>query len=107
MTRRFDLQRALRISSPTAVDRVVSSIFAPPVVASCFAEIVTLGPSKQPAAIGESGMSHLGRCGTDAHFRSCAAFPAQLPPCEDRKSTRLNSSHITISYAVFCLKKKK
>src|SRR5437773_12544040 len=33
-------------------------------------------------------------------------------PCEilraarDRKSTRLNSSHITISYAVFCLKKK-
>src|SRR5437667_9142673 len=27
--------------------------------------------------------------------------------CKDRKSTRLNSSHITISYAVFCLKKKK
>src|SRR5437773_12535399 len=26
---------------------------------------------------------------------------------EDRKSTRLNSSHITISYAVFCLTKKK
>jgi len=25
----------------------------------------------------------------------------------DRKSTRLNSSHITISYAVFCLKKKR
>src|SRR5699024_11358011 len=34
-----------------------------------------------------------------------------LPPCihfkEDRKSTRLNSSHVSISYAVFCLKKKK
>src|SRR5437773_6019126 len=30
--------------------------------------------------------------------------PGQLG---DRKSTRLNSSHITISYAVFCLKKKK
>src|SRR5256885_8127758 len=26
---------------------------------------------------------------------------------EDRKSTRLNSSHLVISYAVFCLKKKK
>src|SRR5690625_6607520 len=26
---------------------------------------------------------------------------------EDRKSTRLNSSHVAISYAVFCLKKKK
>src|SRR5690606_41886785 len=29
-------------------------------------------------------------------------------PCtKDRKSTRLNSSHVKISYAVFCLKKKK
>src|SRR6266487_6597506 len=28
-------------------------------------------------------------------------------PCIDRKSTRLNSSHPSISYAVFCLKKKK
>src|SRR5256885_3507073 len=27
--------------------------------------------------------------------------------CEDRKSTRLNSSHLVTSYAVFCLKKKK
>src|SRR5207249_11150898 len=36
-------------------------------------------------------------------------FPGRL--CfageEDRKSTRLNSSHVSISYAVFCLKKKK
>src|SRR5258708_28477079 len=29
------------------------------------------------------------------------------PPSKDRKSTRLNSSHQIISYAVFCLKKKK
>src|SRR5690554_7375059 len=28
-------------------------------------------------------------------------------PSSDRKSTRLNSSHVRISYAVFCLKKKK
>src|SRR5437773_4203260 len=55
-------------------------------------------------------------------FRSCRADGrgdvGVAPPCEaaslwhelcngDRKSTRLNSSHITISYAVFCLKKKK
>src|SRR5437667_1950882 len=40
---------------------------------------------------------------------------AEIPPpglaaqadARDRKSTRLNSSHITISYAVFCLKKKR
>src|SRR5256885_10706263 len=30
----------------------------------------------------------------------------RVPP-QDRKSTRLNSSHLVISYAVFCLKKKK
>src|SRR5947199_1685563 len=32
---------------------------------------------------------------------------ADLDDGEDRKSTRLNSSHLGISYAVFCLKKKK
>src|SRR5699024_11770072 len=32
---------------------------------------------------------------------------AQLVQARDRKSTRLNSSHVSISYAVFCLKKKK
>src|SRR3712207_8692006 len=33
--------------------------------------------------------------------------PPDLLVLEDRKSTRLNSSHANISYAVFCLKKKK
>src|SRR5438477_3751423 len=31
---------------------------------------------------------------------------SNLRHCKDRKSTRLNSSHMSISYAVFCLKKK-
>src|SRR3712207_7820552 len=37
------------------------------------------------------------------------AYSPDLSPVEeaDRKSTRLNSSHANISYAVFCLKKKK
>src|SRR5207249_12274004 len=37
-------------------------------------------------------------------------FPFACRACrsiQDRKSTRLNSSHVSISYAVFCLKKKK
>src|SRR2546422_1482128 len=42
--------------------------------------------------------------------RARAALPATLPHADavraDRKSTRLNSSHGYISYAVFCLKKK-
>src|SRR5690349_23574301 len=37
----------------------------------------------------------------------CAPVPAATAGCpRDRKSTRLNSSHVEISYAVFCLKKK-
>src|SRR5256885_3546535 len=36
-----------------------------------------------------------------------ATFGTQKFFREDRKSTRLNSSHLVISYAVFCLKKKK
>src|SRR5699024_12768301 len=43
----------------------------------------------------ENGVYHLKRL-----YRS-------LPSTIDRKSTRLNSSHVSISYAVFCLKKKK
>src|SRR5256885_7450241 len=35
------------------------------------------------------------------------ARAAKVSQSEDRKSTRLNSSHLVISYAVFCLKKKK
>src|SRR5438034_3295996 len=38
----------------------------------------------------------------------CTAVDKKYKPaCLDRKSTRLNSSHTVISYAVFCLKKKE
>src|SRR5256885_3271251 len=40
--------------------------------------------------------------GDGSQTRACPATGAR-----DRKSTRLNSSHLVISYAVFCLKKKK
>src|SRR5690349_23346360 len=41
---------------------------------------------------------------------ACPTWPARSysrPSSTDRKSTRLNSSHVEISYAVFCLKKKR
>src|SRR6266850_3130300 len=41
-------------------------------------------------------------CSASCYGGSCSSRPAR-----DRKSTRLNSSHLVISYAVFCLKKKK
>src|SRR5437868_12861146 len=42
-------------------------------------------------------------------FRNAHGFDSHIhaSPTGDRKSTRLNSSHVSISYAVFCLKKKK
>src|SRR5258708_23248560 len=44
----------------------------------------------------------------EAHFRDHDVFVFRDPKGKvDRKSTRLNSSHQIISYAVFCLKKKK
>src|SRR5438477_3357497 len=40
-------------------------------------------------------------------FKSLETFDRRANFQTDRKSTRLNSSHMSISYAVFCLKKKK
>src|SRR2546428_11613387 len=49
-----------------------------------------------------------GGAGVSNTFCSDTFSSAQsLRKCQDRKSTRLNSSHDQISYAVFCLKKKK
>src|SRR5256885_12938061 len=47
------------------------------------------------------------RRGPGGQGRGRSRRRAQGPYLEDRKSTRLNSSHLVISYAVFCLKKKK
>src|SRR6266496_6455933 len=44
---------------------------------------------------------------TRAPSRGAVGSAASVPSETDRKSTRLNSSHVEISYAVFCLKKKK
>src|SRR3712207_7512065 len=51
----------------------------------------------------KAGNAAILRTGSDS-FRSAQAIAAAMG---DRKSTRLNSSHANISYAVFCLKKKK
>src|SRR5690606_40879535 len=57
-----------------------------------------------------AGLRVPARAGGDmAHHPVRAADGDRLrdPDARDRKSTRLNSSHVKISYAVFCLKKKK
>src|SRR5438067_10034407 len=46
-------------------------------------------------------------CGPSSVFTNVNNPRSHVPRKKDRKSTRLNSSHVSISYAVFCLKKKK
>src|SRR5699024_11841203 len=59
---------------------------------------------RQIGLVGDDGVEHLGEALGDGEggddLRGVVAR-------RDRKSTRLNSSHVSISYAVFCLKKKK
>src|SRR5207249_11028807 len=50
---------------------------------------------------------HLRRWFHDPIPGGIARIDLEVAPEGDRKSTRLNSSHVSISYAVFCLKKKK
>src|SRR2546427_6536858 len=51
---------------------------------------------------------HAGRTGVSYsdHYEEKGVFERLMDRLRDRKSTRLNSSHSQISYAVFCLKKK-
>src|SRR5256885_8616163 len=74
-------------------------------------------PHVAPSAVRQ----HVGRPRVDASTLRLQLRPRTVPaesqtkirdlraphPLGDRKSTRLNSSHLVISYAVFCLKKKK
>src|SRR2546427_6271285 len=83
------------------------------------------GKSRSPAAPDIPTFAELGVAGLDtglwvglaapkgtpqqivATLNQALAKAMALPETRDRKSTRLNSSHSQISYAVFCLKKKK
>src|SRR5690349_22686924 len=58
-------------------------------------------------AVWMSGSIHSRPVVTSSVWPSGGAFDTSWPGMTDRKSTRLNSSHVEISYAVFCLKKKK
>src|SRR5690242_9079490 len=77
-------------------------------------EIIALATEEDDASevqqfVKKAGINYRVGMATDALAAKFGGIPA-LPTSfviEDRKSTRLNSSHMSISYAVFCLKKKK
>src|SRR3712207_6897095 len=76
----------------------------------------TLFRSRADQRDGEEQDGGESQCGEPTHESHPVTFAGLAPPggsaartatrARDRKSTRLNSSHANISYAVFCLKKK-
>src|SRR5690349_22664665 len=84
------LHDALPISSPSAQDL------------RTFRGVAAAAGSRPPISPSRSRMIH--RASISA---ATAARPLASPTQIDRKSTRLNSSHVETSYAVFCLKKKR
>src|SRR5690625_2654006 len=104
---KFDTQAIHCEQSPKKENRAVSQPIIPAVAyafesANEAADVVT----------GEKTGPYYGRYGnptTDTLEKKIAVLEnaeAALGVSRDRKSTRLNSSHVAISYAVFCLKKK-
>src|SRR5690606_39879945 len=86
--------------------------------------LVSDGRDGRPRARGRPSVLSCGRPGSDPRSSRTSERPLRgpqraapvdpgprrprpAPTVRDRKSTRLNSSHVKISYAVFCLKKKK
>src|SRR5690606_41971640 len=91
-----------------------------------FFRYTTLFRSKDILVLGELMNKNSQFKGSDGHYAKSASLLTCMPIkqtigdnissggvsidqliAQDRKSTRLNSSHVKISYAVFCLKKKK
>src|SRR5690606_39309826 len=93
----LSLHDALPISIPDAVRRVDGTGVT---MAHWAAALLNNGLGRYEAA-------HLWAARADAlHHPLHATSVHALVAWRDRKSTRLNSSHVKISYAVFCLKKK-
>src|SRR5437667_5661264 len=94
------LAAVIPVGTPGALERPASQ---PKRVQSCAAARTATTQTAHPAS------ANLGTVGWVAGMDQSLLRMSRgyYDLIRDRKSTRLNSSHITISYAVFCLKKKK
>src|SRR5258707_10204421 len=88
-----------------------STLFPYTTLFRSLAQLRERDPGGLPGLGKEAGARHPGQGvrlqAEDVVVRGDAEVNAGVPAELDRKSTRLNSSHANISYAVFCLKKKK
>src|SRR5690606_41645630 len=94
--------RALRLSPPTATTATYSLSLhdALPIYYETIRIRIAFHPQEERFEVANPAIRR------DADWIQDVA-DVFAPDARDRKSTRLNSSHVKISYAVFCLKKKK
>src|SRR6266702_5958787 len=101
----------VRVQPQAARHDGAGNIGQPPVMSVCVGTQPDKGLRDADAELlGEhsGGLIDLGAVQGQVQGRSSRAGPRRQAASRlDRKSTRLNSSHVAISYAVFCLKKKK
>src|SRR5256885_3900921 len=83
-----------------------STLFALPTTTDPVQALVKRTWEPTLSVTGAEGLPALQDAGNVLRPYTAFKLSLRLPPL-DRKSTRLNSSHLVISYAVFCLKKKK
>src|SRR5699024_11351204 len=73
----------------------------------CIHDVAAIGIGGEQERVAVSGVQETGQPFAGGRQAQRVGQLSALPGSRDRKSTRLNSSHVSISYAVFCLKKKK
>src|SRR3712207_6941543 len=86
---------------------VALALLAVPAVPTLALAAPAAAPATAPVRVAaytfNGGVSATGLIASNSRYGT----PLRVRATKDRKSTRLNSSHANISYAVFCLKKKK
>src|SRR5688500_10004339 len=111
-----DEQIALRIHTHVREDALLLYGFATRLELQIFERLISvsgIGPKLALAVLSGIEPNELVSAIRTANVARLTGIPgigkkiAERIGLEDRKSTRLNSSHLVISYAVFCLKKKK
>src|SRR6267142_376074 len=102
--RRIFADRAVYLADPDFSDVPVAGLTAP-----CYAKerASTIDPAKASSSttVKAGDPRACGKSASNSNLPQTIVSLGEGP--QDRKSTRLNSSHMSISYAVFCLKKKK
>src|SRR6266511_5463871 len=99
------------MSYPKAIDetgwQAATRLTAPHGSGSSLSDTAVSGPPNRDTAPRPSSLCCELPASSQRSATPVPARPVRSSLAQDRKSTRLNSSHVKISYAVFCLKKKK